>query len=251
MKNTLISVVMPIYNKSRYLGKSVESVLNQTYKNIELIMVDDASTDNSLEIARSYEKRDSRVSVIACEANQGVAKARNLGIAASKGEYIALLDSDDEWLEEKLEKQLSLIESRQAQIAYCSYDFIDENSSMIRKPFVVPVETNYKEMLVSSVISCSTALVDASLLKAHPFRSDFYHEDFALWMELLALPVKTAGDPQVLAHYRQLPDSRSGNKLKSAFEKWKVYRKCLGMSFVESSVVFLKYSMRGFMKYYK
>ena len=246
----LVSVVMPVYNASKYLEEAVESVLKQTYENFELIMIDDCSKDNSLEIARRYEAQDPRVRVIAGETNQGVARVRNRGILEAKGDYIALLDSDDVWVDTKLERQLRLLESEGAEIAYCSYDFIDENSNEVLKPYIVPETTNYKKMLASSVISCSTALIDSQLLKAHPFKPEFYHEDYVLWMELLALPAKAVGDPMVLAHYRQVTGSRSNNKKNVAIQRWKTYREALGLGFIESVVAFVAYALRGVMKYY-
>lgn len=246
----LVSVVMPVYNASKYLDETIQSVLKQTYENFELIMIDDCSRDNSLEIARRYETQDTRIRVIAGEKNQGVARVRNRGISEAKGAYIALLDSDDVWVETKLERQVKLLESKQAQIAYCSYDFIDENGSEVLRPFIVPQETNYKKMLASSVISCSTALIDSELLKAHPFKPEFYHEDYVLWMELLALPVKASGDPMVLAHYRQVTGSRSNNKKNAAIQRWKTFREALGLGIIESGIAFAAYAVRGLLKYY-
>lgn len=250
MEQKLVSVVMPVYNASKFLDEAVRSVLNQTYRNFELIMIDDCSKDNSLEIARNYAKQDERIRVIAGEVNQGVARVRNRGIAEAKGVYIALLDSDDVWVETKLERQVKLLEEKDAQIAYCSYDFIDENSTEVLKPFIVPRETYYKKMLVSSVISCSTALIDGKILKEHPFNPQFYHEDYVLWMELLALPVKAVGDPLVLAHYRQVSGSRSNNKKNAAIQRWKTYREALGIGFFKSVGAFVAYAVQGVLKYY-
>lgn len=246
----MISVVMPVYNASRFLEQAVDSVLAQSHKNFELILVDDCSTDDSLELARSYEKLDSRIRVIESPVNQGVAKTRNTGIAEARGEYIALLDSDDVWLDTKLEKQLELIKRTGASIAYCSYDFIDENSCLTGKPFLVPPETDFRKMLKSSVISCSTALIEAGLLQAHPFNPEYYHEDYVLWMELLRIPVKTAGDPEVLAHYRQVGGSRSNNKLNAAKERWKIYRNALDLGMWASLQSFVAYAVNGLRKYW-
>lgn len=247
---TLVSVVMPVYNASKYLEEAIESVLQQTYENFELIIVDDCSKDNSLEIARRYEDQDQRIRVIAGEKNQGVAHVRNRGILEANGDYIALLDCDDVWCDTKLERQVHLIVKEDADLAYCSYDFIDENSNEVLKPFIVPEITNYKKMLASSVISCSTALIESQLLKAHPFKPGFYHEDYLLWMELLSLPVKAVGDPTVLMHYRQVKGSRSNNKRNAAIKRWKIYREALGLGLIESIVAFAAYALHGVIKYY-
>lgn len=245
----LVSVVMPVYNASRFLRQAIESVLSQTYQNLELIAVDDCSTDDSLQILREYQNRDERLHVIAGETNQGVSRVRNRGIQEAKGKYIALLDSDDVWVNTKLERQVALLIDEKAEVAYCSVDFIDEQDKRL-KSFIVPASTDYREMLVRCFFICSTVVVEAGLLKAHPFRSDFYHEDLLLWLELLALPVKVVGEPSVQALYRQIAGSRSNNKLNAAKHRWKIYRDALGMSVVRSCITFARYAFWGVVKYY-
>lgn len=244
----LVSVVMPVYNAERFLRQAIESVLMQTYENIELIMVDDCSQDGSLQIMSEYEARDNRVHVVKCEKNQGVAHARNCGIRRADGEYIALLDSDDVWYTEKLENQIRLLLKEKASIVYCSLVFIDEQGNRM-KSFLVPEKTDYKEMLYKCYFSCSTVVVESKLLKEHLFRADYYHEDYLLWVELLKLNVKAVGEPTVLAGYRQIAGSRSNNKLNAAKHRWRIYRKALGMNLLQSSIVFAKYAFWGVVKY--
>lgn len=250
MTGKLVSVIIPVYNAEKYLEEAVDSVLSQTYRDLELIIIDDCSKDNSLEIARSYEQSDARVRVIAGEKNQGVARVRNRGVQEARGEYIALLDSDDVWRKDKLERQLRLIESKGAQIAYCSYDFMDENGKSVLKPFTVLEQTDYRKMLISSTIGCSTAFVDANLMRKHPFNPECYHEDYALWMELLKIPVKAVGDRDVLMHYRLVKGSRSNNKWNAAKNRWKIYRNDLKLNIVQSCMAFVGYTIMGVVKYY-
>lgn len=117
----LISVVIPTYNRQRSLGRALNSVLNQTYKNIEVVVVDDASTDQTEFFIESI--NDPRLKYIRLETNQGANHARNLGITESKGDFIAFQDSDDEWLSEKLDKQIELITSSDTNlnVVFCSY----------------------------------------------------------------------------------------------------------------------------------
>lgn len=246
----LVSVVMPVYNSARFLRQAIESVLSQTYRNIELIMVDDCSTDESLQIMREYEAADERVCIIVNETNHGVARTRNRGIQAAKGEYIALLDSDDVWKDVKIERQIQLLVENNADIAYCSVDFIDEAGNKMGRSFIVPCETDYKEMMYRCYFICSTVVVKASMLKTHLFRTDYYHEDFLLWTELLALPAKTVGDQTVMALYRQINDSRSGDKVNAAKHRWKIYREALGQNLFWSSWNFVRYAFWGVVKYY-
>ena len=244
----LVSVVMPVHNAESFLKQAIDSVLNQTYQNIELIMVDDCSKDASLRIMSEYAEQDSRVQVIRSDRNRGVACARNIGIQAAKGDYVAFLDSDDVWLPEKLEKQLRLLRDQNAEISYCSVDFVDEKNQKL-KSFLVPKTTDYNEMLYRCVFICSTVVVEAKLLKAHPFNPKFYHEDLLLWIELLALKVKAVGETSVQAQYRIIQGSRSNNKLNAAKNRWKIYREALGMNFFHSSIAFVRYAFWGVVKY--
>ena len=250
MKNDiLISVVMPNYNGHRFVEQAIDSVLSQTYQNFELLIVDDCSEDDSLQLIKRKTQSDSRIRVIALEDNAGVANARNVGIKEAKGEYIALLDNDDLWTKDKLERQLAIAE-KGADIVYCSYDFIDEQNSPIKKPFIVPQQTNFNKMLASSVISCSTSFIKTELMQAHPFNADFYHEDYVLWMELLRVCPTAYGDEKVLMHYRQVTGSRSNKKSNAAKERWNTYRKALKLNAVTSAWAFVRYAVNGVMKYY-
>ena len=245
----LVSVVMPVYNTARFLKPAIDSVLNQTYRNIELLILDDGSTDDSQRILQEYEKQDSRIRIFLNEGNRGVAQVRNQGIRAARGTWIALLDSDDIWAPEKLEKQMQLLLEKKAAIAYCSVDFIDDQGQRT-KSFLVPSSTDYKRMLDCNYFICSTVVVKAGLLKEHPFTTDYYHEDYVLWLELLKLNVKAVGEPEVLACYRRSAGSKSSNKLNAARHRWIIYRKACGMNLVQSCRAFIKYALSGFVKHY-
>ena len=247
----LVSIVTPAYNCEKYLRKTVESVLSQSYTSWEMIIVDDCSTDGTFALAQQLAAQEPRIRVFRNETNQGVSLTRNRGIAQTRGKYIALLDGDDLWESDKLERQVALLE-KGYDLAYCSYDFWDESGRPIEtmKPFIVPVRTDFHKMLVSSVVSCSTAMIRAELLKAHPFRKDAYHEDYALWMELFALPIRAAGDEKVLMHYRQVRGSRSNAKGNAARKRWEVYRRTLHMGLLESAWAFCRYAVRGMIKYF-
>lgn len=245
----LVSVVMPNYNGERFVEDAIKSVLSQTYDNIEIIVVDDCSRDNSPEIIEKIAKQDERVHLFRNKTNCGVSQTRNRGIQLASGRYIALLDNDDLWEKDKVERQLHLA-SKGYKIVYCSYDFIDENGNAIKKPFIVPPSTNFNKMLSSSVISCSSAFIEAQLLKEHLFRTDFYHEDYLLWMELLQVVDRAVGDQKVLMHYRQVAGSRSSSKRQVAKERWRIYREALKLNPLISCMAFVRYAIKGILKYY-
>ena len=244
-----ISVVIPAYNSEKYIQAAVDSALNQTFSDIELIIVDDCSTDNTYSILQEMANRDHRIRLFQNKHNLGVAETRNFGIEQSKKECIALLDSDDIWESNKLSLQYDLFQQGY-KIVYCSYDFIDDAGQMIKKPFIVPVKTNYKKMLTSNVISCSTILADAKLLKENRFSSEYYHEDYVLWMQLISLEKLAVGRVEILAHYRLHNNSKSSSKTNAALQRWKVYRDDLKLGIVHSTVCFVGYAIKGIIKYY-
>ena len=244
-----ISVIMPTYNCEKFIGTAVESVLCQTFSDIELIIVDDCSIDETPRILSELQNGDKRIKVLKNERNMGVAETRNRGISFASGRVIALIDSDDIWEPEKLGAQYELYCAGN-KIIYCSYGFIDDKGSQIKRPFIVPETTNYRKMLTNNVISCSTILADASLMKNNPFSDSFYHEDYVLWMKLLKIEKNAVGLRDVMAHYRLHDNSRSSKKTRAALNRWKVYREGLGMNFFASAVAFAGYAANGVFKYY-
>ena len=245
-----VSVILPVYNASGTIRDTLDSVLRQSYENYELIIIEDCSKDDSLAIVKSYEKVDSRIKVLANSKNSGVAFSRNKGIQAAIGDYIAFLDSDDIWIEDKLERQVTLLEKTNTQFTCASYDFIDEYNRQRLHPHLVPDELNLKTILKENIILCSTVCADAALLKEHPFRSDYLHEDYILWLELFKLPIRIVTEQQVLTHYRLIKGSRSHNKLRAASSRWKIYREYLNMNILKSLFYFAQYSINGIKKYY-
>ena len=131
-KKPTVSVIIPTYNRAHLVGRAIQSVLDQTYKDFELIVVDDGSNDNTEYIIKEFQKKDERIKYVAYKKNKGGSAARNAGIKSSKGEYIAFLDSDDEWLSEKLEKQIRLfkIKPKKVGVLYCGYYNFDDNTGL-------------------------------------------------------------------------------------------------------------------------
>ncbi|MGZ7171982.1 MAG: glycosyltransferase family 2 protein, partial [Halobacteriota archaeon] len=127
----LVSVGMASYNHEKFISEAIESVLGQDFDDLELIIVDDASTDSSRQIIQKYAAKDSRVSVILHEANCGIAKTANDGIAAAKGKFLAPIASDDVWMKDKLSKQLAVLESDEDLIVWTEAEIIDERSQPV------------------------------------------------------------------------------------------------------------------------
>jgi teichuronic acid biosynthesis glycosyltransferase TuaG len=247
----LVSVVMPAYNAQRWIAQSIRSVQSQTMRNWELIVVDDCSSDRTRQIVEELAAEDPRIKLVCCEENGGVAKARNRGMDLSKGDYVALLDSDDLWYPEKLEHQLRLAQSTGVGVIYCSYGIIDEQDEKVCGDFIVPEATDFESSLVQSVISSSTVLFSREIANIYRFGTSFYHEDLALWLRILKDGVPARGVTVPLADYRVIKGSRSFNKLHSIACRWDVYRRYLGLSAVKSAKLIVRYGFLGLKKYSK
>lgn len=193
----LISIIVPVYNVEKYLGKCLESLLNQTYKNLEIILIDDGSTDNSGKLCDIYQKQDNRVVVIHKE-NGGISSARNAGIEIAKGDYIALVDSDDYVSCEYCEKMLNALITNNAEVAICKLHSFRENEKVIlenkeyEEEITTPEETIRKSIIIESHYNCAGGkMVARDLMKKHPFPLNRYYEDAATVYKLYSDAKKT------------------------------------------------------------
>lgn len=242
----LVSVIMPSYNAEKYIDEAIRSVIAQTYTNWELFVIDDGSTDRTARIAQSYAEKDSRVIFRQNSHNMGTANTRNIGIRLANGEWIATLDSDDIWHPEKLEIQLKKAQETGALFLYSSYSLFCEG---FRQEYTVPEKVDYSSLLTENVIGCSTVMMHKSILEDHLFPSEVYHEDYALWLDLLRAGYNAVGCTEVLTEWRIVKNSRSFNKRKSAKNRWIIYRKMEKLPLYKSMKVFAAYAYHGFKKH--
>lgn len=215
MKDNLVSIITPMYNGAKYIGQTIESVLSQTYKELELIVIDDGSKDDGSQIVEGYMKQDDRIYLLS-QKNAGSAAARNNGIRTAKGRYIALLDADDLWDPIFLESQLLLMKEKSALVVCASYRRIDENSREIMKPQVVKSQYSVKEMQQTNRVGCLTGLYDTK-----PYGKMFLNEsmksmrdDYAYWLDIVTKVGKLYGNEQIIASYRVFTQSATGKKRK-------------------------------------
>ncbi len=242
----LVSVIMPSYNAEKYIDEAIKSVIAQTYTNWELFVIDDGSTDGTARIAQSYAEKDSRVIFRRNSHNMGTANTRNIGIRLANGEWIATLDSDDIWHPEKLEIQLKKAQETGALFLYSSYSLFCDG---FRQEYTVPEKVDYSSLLTENVIGCSTVMMHKSILEDHLFPSEVYHEDYALWLDLLRAGYNAVGCTEVLTEWRIVKNSRSFNKRKSAKNRWIIYRKMEKLPLYKSMKVFAAYAYHGFKKH--
>ena len=242
------SIIVPVYNCERTLVDTLESILKQSFNDYEVIIINDCSTDDSLNILKKYIDIFKNIKIINNEKNLGVAKSRNIGFGLAKGKYIALLDSDDIWESNKLSIQKKCIDKTQCDICCTSYDFINSNGDSIKRPYVIPSKIVYFTLLKENIIGCSTVAVKRDLLSAKSMKDKYYHEDYALWLDLTRSGAYVVGISDVLMHYRISESSRSYNKSKAASNRFKIYIEQEHLGIFKSIYYFFCYAINGLRK---
>lgn len=248
MEKIVCTVIMPVYNAEKFLKDAIESVLNQTFKNFELIIVDDCSTDGSAEIAKSY-LSDKRVKYFKNPENLKVSKTRNFGVSQAQGKYVTFLDSDDVYLPTKLEKQIELMEKTGAKICYAGYGYLSNDGVIQNKIFTVPEKVSFKKLLKQNVISCSIVMFEKWLIEKYPFFADAVHEDFVAYLTIMKNEKLDAyGINEPLGLYRLTVGSKSRNKFKALKMTYNSY-KVVGLNFFQRIWNLPFYMLNGIKKY--
>jgi len=255
MDEIKVSVVIPAYNAEKYIGETIESVYRQTLKdNVEILVIIDGGTDNTEQVVSKLKETapaNRSLVLIKNDRNLGVAETRNVGIENARGEYIAFLDSDDYWTEDKLEKQFALIDSinsDEVKIVFTARELIDENGISLNKVVTAPEKVYYKDILKDNRINCSSAMMRAEVAKSVKMDHPELAEDYLYWLRLLKAGGYAAGINEPLLKYRVQKSSKSGNKLKAAKMHMGCYR-LIGISPVKSVYYFIGYAIAGYLKY--
>ena len=246
--NELISIIMPAYNAENTLSRAVNSVLDQSYQNYELIIINDCSSDRTQALAEEYAAADSRIRVISNAENRGVSLTRHKGVENARGKWLAFLDSDDAWTVDKLEKQMALQRQQNAQLIFTSSAFMDDQESPKNWVMHVPEKIGYRTLLKQNLISNSSVLIRKSCYLEHEFIGSGVHEDFVCWLRLLRSGEFAYGIDEPLLIYRLSSGSKSGNKLEAAKMNWNAYR-AVGLNFLEASYDMSWYAVNGLLKY--
>lgn len=244
----LISVIMPAYNSEKYIEESIISVLNQTYDGLELIVVNDHSSDNTLKILNKIALKDSRLRIINNQNNMGCAESRNIALKYATGKYIAFCDSDDIWAKDKLYKQINLIKLLKIDVIYTGYEMIDIYGNTL-KTRNVPPSITFKDLLKENSIIFSTTLFKKDVFENIYFKNEWYHEDYILLLDCLSKSLNFYGLDDSLVRYRIHTNGRSFNKVNSAKFRWKIYREYLKLDIFNSIIYFSFYFFNGIIKY--
>jgi teichuronic acid biosynthesis glycosyltransferase TuaG len=234
----MVSVIMPAYNSEKYVEESIWSVLNQSYENLELLVTDDCSSDGTQQVVEKLVKHDRRVRYFRLNENSGAAVARNNSIKNANGRYIAFLDADDVWLENKLELQLAFMKAHDSAFSFTGYSAYYGDGRFEEK--VVDSRTldriAHKDLLKKScTVGCSTVILDRTKLPRIEMVNIRTGQDYALWLMLLRESGQVAHNyKQRLTGYRVREGSISRNKLKKAKRQWQIYREIEEIRFYES-----------------
>ena len=244
-----VSIVMPVHNSRPFLSESIGSVIRQTYRDWQLIVVDDGSEDGSSDLASELAEKDSRIRIVCFSSNQGPAVARNTAIRQAEGRYIAFLDSDDVWQPEKLDKQMHAMQEGELDLCYSWYGTIAEDGAPLRQVFRAPKTLTYRKLLSTNYVGNSTAVYDTKRLGKMYMPDIRRRQDYGLWLSILRQPgVRAACVSEVLVWYRIRKSSVSSNKAKSAGYNWKLYRQIEGLGLVRATYYFCRYLLTGILR---
>lgn len=245
-----VSIITPSWNSEKYIKETIESVQNQTYQNWEMIIVDDCSSDKTVEIVEKVSKSDPRIRVLKQYVNGGAAKARNRSLQESTGRYVAYLDADDIWKPTKLEKQVQFMKEYNCGFSCTSYEVInDEGNSLNKEIHMLPV-VDYVGFLTNNLLQTVGIMVDTSIIdKGYLIMPNIRRrQDAATWLQILKAGYKCYGIYEVLAEYRRTENSLSSNKLKAVKGIWSLYRDIEQLSLPFSCYCFVRYAILAIWK---
>ena len=220
----LVSIIMPSYNTAKFIGESIESVINQTYNKWELIIVDDCSTDNTDTVVKKYLK-DNRIKYLKNKQNSGAAISRNYALREAKGKWIAFLDSDDLWASDKLEKQIEFMKNNNYVFSYTNYRTIDEGSNDLRTIVSGPKKVTKSKMYNYCYPGCLTVMYDGEKIGLVQIKNIKKNNDYAMWL-VISKKANCYLLPETLAKYRvrgkSISHDKLSKKIKSHYELFRV-----------------------------
>ena len=247
MSEPLISVVIPAYNCAGVIGRAIDSALAQKVA-LEILVLDDGSSDGLEAVMAGYEGNEA-VRFAKNEKNLGAAATRNRGVTLARGKYVAFLDADDYWTEDKLVRQLALIEQTGCVLCCTARELMTPEGELTGKVIPVKEKISYRELLKHNSINCSSVLILTDVAREFPMHHDDSPEDYIMWLEVLRKYETACGINEPMLKYRLSNSGKSGNKLHSAKMTFMVYR-YMGFGVVKSMVCFCSYAFHGVKKYF-
>ena len=240
-----VSIITPSWNSENYIVDTIKSVQNQIYKNWEMIIVDDCSTDHTVDIIEAIAKEDPRIKLIKQPVNGGAAKARNISLNEATGRFIAYLDADDIWKPDKLEKQVSFMKSKPCSFSCTSYEVVDDDGKPLNKQVHMLPEVDYVGFLTNNLLQTVGIMVDIDIVdrKYLEMPDIRRRQDAATWLQILKAGYKCYGLDEILAEYRRAGNSLSSNKIKAIKGVWNLYRNIEHLSLLFSCYCFIRYAV--------
>ena len=235
MSQPLVSIITPVYNAERFIEEAIKSVQDQTYENWELILVNDASTDNGVAIIKKFQENDKRIILIENKLNQGVANTRNNGLQKAKGDFLAYLDADDTWNPNKLKKQVAFMLKNSHVFTFTGYRFVDQNGEPTGAIAKSPGSVSFYDYLKNNIIWTTTVIVNLNVVskKDMVMENLNYGEDAKTWLRLLDTYGDAYGLDEALADYRRGGKTLSSNKLKIVVKKFRLYQSIKGINAIQ------------------
>jgi len=219
---TNVSIIMPYFQKRKYITSSVNSVLNQSYKNFELIIIYDDNNKNDLNLISKIKNKDKRIKLIINKKNLGVGFSRNIAIKKSKGKFIAFIDSDDLWKKNKLKKQLNFMIKNKYNFSHTSYDIVNNNILSNKKK--IAKDLTYQELLKSCDIGLSTVIIKKNLIKKNLFPKLKTKEDFVVWLKIAKQIKLLRGFKEILCSWQNTDNSLSKSSIQKILDAYRVYK---------------------------
>lgn len=242
---SIVSIIMPVFNASEVLPRAVESVLAQQYTNWELLLIDDGSADGSAAIIAAFADQDDRIHGLYQPLNSGAAEARNVGIRAAQGRYIAFLDADDTWTPDKLNRQITFMQDHG--VPFCYSGFWRKNGDDCHR-VRVPQSVTHQQLLRGNIIGCLTAIYDRDYFGTVEMPLMPLSHDYALWLDLLSRGKAAGGIDLPLATYHRMPGSLSSSRKKAIWATWQLYRKHQGLSRIEAGWCLTNHLLRRLLR---
>lgn len=240
----LVSIIMPAYNAEKYLDDSIKSVMNQTYKNWELLIVDDCSTDNTCSLIRSYSESDDRIKAFELSYNQGAAKARNFAIEKARGGFIAFLDIDDVWEITKLTKQIQWMRQNNIYFSCTYYGKINEHGEKLNQTVLYSNKVNYNGLL-KNCPGNSTVIYNSDKIGKFYISNIRKRNDYLMWLQVIKVSKYLYCFEEELSYHRVVSSSLSSRKSSLVKYHWHVYRKEEQLSLVKSIILLLYWIFKG------
>jgi len=225
-----VSIIMPMFNSGQYIKEAVQSIISQSYLDWELFVVDDCSEDDSANVVKEIVSYEPRIKLITLSSNSGAAVARNVGIRASTGRYVAFLDSDDRWDKDKLEKQIKFMEERKLAFSHTGFRRVDSQTGITLSEYLPPEKLTYKDMLYANQVGCLAAMFDTEFTGRIEMPNIRKRQDYAMWLKILREVGSVSGLQEILASYRVRNDSISSNKISLLKYNYSVFRDCEGFN---------------------